>query len=48
MPSQSLSDTDVDDVEEADDVEDDCAAKACLISQGFPVVALNQHLSSVF
>ena len=28
MPSQSLSDTDVDDVEEADDVEDDCAAKA--------------------
>ena len=28
MPSQSLSGTDVDDVEEADDVEDDCAAKA--------------------
>ena len=28
MPSQPLSDTDADDVEEADDVEDDCTAKA--------------------
>ena len=28
MPSESLSDTGADDVEEADDVEDDCAAKA--------------------
>ena len=28
IPSQSLSDTDADDVEGADDVEDDCSAKA--------------------
>ena len=28
MPSPPLSDTDADDVEEADDVEDDCTAKA--------------------